>query len=156
MLWIQSLSISFLTLIKFLNTESQPKWLKLGQQLNNGIGGTNPIVNALAMNGTNQLFVGGSFTSVDGAVISTHLANNIASSDGNSWNILGSTSTNNGVNGIVQALAMNGTNNLFVGGNFTSTFNGICSPYVSLFGRKEINKPIYFWCTIFSNRKSVI
>ena len=60
---------------------------------------------------TNNLFVGGSFTSVDGNSIS---ANNIASWDGNSWNILGTNSTNNGVNGYVSALAMNGTNQLFV------------------------------------------
>ena len=69
------------------------------------------------MNGTNQLFVGGYFISVDGSLIS---ANNIASWDGNSWNILGTNSTNNGVNGVVYALAMNGTNQLFVGGQFSS------------------------------------
>ena len=69
------------------------------------------------MNGTNQLFVGGDFTSVNGYSIS---ANYVASWNGNSWNILGSNSTNSGVNGSVQTLAMNGTNNLFVGGSFTS------------------------------------
>ena len=96
---------------------------------------------ALAMNGTNNLFVGGSFTSVDGNSIP---ANYIASWDGNSWNILGTNSTNNGVNSyVVYALAMNGTNNLFVGGQFTR-FDGICSPYVSLFGKKEATKLIYF------------
>ena len=48
------------------------------------------------MNGTNNLFVGGQFSSVDGSSI---LANNIASWDGNSWNYLGSNSTNNGALG---------------------------------------------------------
>ena len=48
------------------------------------------------------------------------LANHIASWDGNSWNILGTNSTNNGANIIVYALAMNGTHNLFVGGSFSS------------------------------------
>ena len=81
-----------------------------------GIGGID-FVYALVMNGTNNLFVGGQFTSVDGGSI---LANNIASWDGNSWNILGINSTNNGVGGTVNALAMNGTNQLFVGGQFTS------------------------------------
>ena len=64
-------------------------------------------VNALVMNGTNNLFVGG-------------VANQIASWDGNSWSILGTNSTSNGVNGQVNALAMNGTNQLFVGGSFSS------------------------------------
>ena len=85
------------------------------------------------MNGTNNLFVGGSFTSIDGLSIS---ANYIASWDGNSWNILGTNSTNNGVNNIVNILAMNGTNNLFVGGRFTSTFDDLCSPYIASLGKK--------------------
>ena len=38
--------------------------------------------------------------------------------------ILGTNSTNNGVNGHVYALAMNGTNQLFVGGSF-SVVDGI-------------------------------
>ena len=84
------------------------------------------------MNGTNQLFVGGSFSSVGGSLIS---ANNIASWNGNSWSILGSNSTNNGVNGqinsvnapTVYALAMNGTNQLFVGGSFSSVDGGSIS-----------------------------
>ena len=80
---------------------------------NNGVIGT---VYALAMNGTNNLFVGGQFSSVDGSLLS---ASNIASWNGNSWNILGSNSANNGVNSIVYALAMNGTNNLFVAGQFS-------------------------------------
>ena len=77
---------------------------------NNGVNG---IVYALAVNGTNNLFVGGQFTSVDGSSI---LANNIASWNGNSWNILGSNSTYNGATGYysaVYALAMNGTNQYF-------------------------------------------
>ena len=87
------------------------------------------LVNDLAMNGTNQLFVGGSFTIVDGSSIS---ANYIASWDGNSWNILGSNSTNNGVDSDIFAFAMNGTNNLFVGGYFTSAGGtSISANYIS-------------------------
>ena len=65
-------------------------WNILGADSTNN--GVNDVIYALAMNGTNQLFVGGSFSSVDGTSISD---NNIASWDGNSWNILGTNSTNN-------------------------------------------------------------
>ena len=88
---------------------------------NNGVGvGGSDTVYALAMNGTNQLFVGGRFSSVDGGSIS---ANNIASWDGNSWNFLGSDSINNGVDARVTTLVMNETNNLLVGGQFTFFFD---------------------------------
>ena len=101
----------------------------MGNSTYNGVlVGYPATVYALAMNGTNNLFVGGSFSSVDGSSIST---NYIASWNGNSWNILGSNSTNNGVSGTVNALAMNGTNNLFVGGLFSITLDGICSPFIS-------------------------
>ena len=90
-------------------------WNILGSNSTNN--GVDDFVYALAMNGTNNLFVGGWFTSVDGTSI---LANHIASWNGNSWNILGFNSTSNGVGGVTYALAMNGTNNLFVGGSFSS------------------------------------
>ena len=38
---------------------------------------------------------------------------------------MGTNSTNNGVNNQVNALAMNGTNNLFVGGQFTGVGEGV-------------------------------
>ena len=63
----------------------------MGTNTGNGVDGD---VRALAMNGTNTLFVGGFFTNFyTGGV--TSVANYIASWDGNSWNILGSNSTNN-------------------------------------------------------------
>ena len=52
---------------------------------------------------TNKLFVGGQFSSVDGSLLS---ASNIASWNGNSWNILGSNSTNNGVMGGASVYAL--------------------------------------------------
>ena len=61
------------------------------------------------------------------------MANNVASWNGNSWSILGSNSTNNGVVGVsgsmgaggnVYALAMNGPNTLLIGGSFSSVDGG--------------------------------
>ena len=92
-------------------------WNILGtNSTNNGITGGNGMgINALAMNGSHTLFVGGSFTLVGGSVS----VNNIASWDGSNWNFLGTNSTENGVlGGEVFVLAMNGTSNLFVGGMF--------------------------------------
>ena len=113
-------------------------WNFLGTNSTNN--GASNQIRALTMNGTSNLFVGGSFTSVDGYSIS---ANYIASWNGNSWNILGTDSTNNGVNGLVNALAMNGTNNLFVGGSFTQTGDGvICSSSIASFsgGNKQFEQ----------------
>ena len=110
---------------KFVKTnlkKAAAYWISLGNATNNGV--NNGIVSALAMNGTNNLFVGGVFSSVDGGSIS---ANNIASWDGNSWNILGTDLTNNGVDYGVYALAMNGTNQLFVGGSFTHVDGSLIS-----------------------------
>ena len=86
----------------------------MGSPTNNG---ANNWVNAIAINGTNNIFVGGSFTSVAGGSTTAHY---VASWNGNSWNTLGTGSANNGVDNSVYALAMNGTNQLFVGGQFTS------------------------------------
>ena len=48
-------------------------WISLGNATNNGAGvGGSDIVYALAMNGTNTLFVAGSFSSVDGGLISVN------------------------------------------------------------------------------------
>ena len=107
-------------------------WNILGtNSTNNGAGvGGNDVVLALAMNGTNNLFVGGIFSSVGGSIS----ANNIGSWDGSNWNILGTNSTNNGVGSTgffslssVNALIMNGTNNLFVGGYFSIANGGLVS-----------------------------
>ena len=94
-------------------------WNILGpNSTNNGVNGQ---VTALAMNGTNQLFVGGSFSNVDGESIS---ANYIASWDGNSW------SAGTGTTGTIYAFAINGTSGFFVGGQFPSA-NGICTSNVA-------------------------
>lgn len=68
---------------------------------------SSPNVTALAVSGTN-LFVGGFFSSVDGAP-----ASNIARWDGQRWHTLGS-----GVNGQIETMAV-AQGKLFVGGHFS-------------------------------------
>ncbi|UOQ73710.1 beta strand repeat-containing protein [Hymenobacter cellulosilyticus] len=84
---------------------------------NNGVG----VVYALAVLGT-DLYVGGSFTTAYSASGSMSV-NRVAKWNGTSWSGLGNgtavaTSTNNGVNNTVNALAVLGTD-LYVGGRFT-------------------------------------
>ena len=111
---IASSNIAEITTTSTQQNPTSSNWTILG----GGIAGSNPTIGALAMNGSHNLFVGGAFSNINGHSIS---ANNIASWDGNAWHVLGTNSTNNGVNGgEVICLAMNGTNNLFVAGSFTS------------------------------------
>jgi len=62
------------------NHSLDSNWFPLGISSDNGVrnGVSQATVYALAMNGTNNLFVGGQFTSVEGSSIN---ANNIASWD---------------------------------------------------------------------------
>lgn len=81
-------------------------WNDLGQ-------GTNSSVLALSASGSN-LYVGGLFTSLGGGSINT---NGIAKFNGVSWNPF-ATGVNNG--GYVNALFLDGSGNLYIGGSFTS------------------------------------
>ena len=77
-------------------------------------------VHALALSG-NNLYVGGNFDSVRTLTGNTVATNNIAKWDGFNWSALGDSSNvnNNGVAGVVHALAVDG-GNLYVGGDFRS------------------------------------
>jgi trimeric autotransporter adhesin len=86
--------------------------------------GTNGVVRALAVIGT-DLFVGGGFYTVSDSSQANQFASNIAkwSTTEEKWSLLGiptppSSSSQNGTNGAVFALAVTGTD-LFVGGYFT-------------------------------------
>lgn len=68
-----------------------------------------PVVRALCVGPTGNLFAGGSFTSVDGTP-----ALNIASWNGSNWSGLAS-----GTNGTVRAVSCLSTGELIVGGEFT-------------------------------------
>lgn len=73
-----------------------------------GLTGGTLIVNAVAVMGT-DVFIGGTFTAVDGVV-----ASRVAKWNGSTWSALGS-----GANGSVNALAVLGSE-LFIGGTFSS------------------------------------
>jgi hypothetical protein len=77
--------------------------------LNSGIPGTNGIVGATVVDGSGNLYIGGSFTFVGNVA-----ANNIAKWNGSAWSALGS-----GMNAGVGALAVSGTT-IYAGGGFTT------------------------------------
>jgi len=98
-------------------------WSALGS----GIGGNNPYVNlgvkALAVSGTN-LYAGGLFTTAGGVP-----ANSIAKWDGSAWSALGS-GVIGGLVPVVNALAADGVDHLFVGGNFYLAGTNV-SPFIA-------------------------
>ena len=81
--------------------------------LGGGIGGLQIQVRALAVSGT-DLYVGGGFTTATNTDNSTITVNRIAKWSGGAWSAL-----NNGLNNVVRALAVSGTD-LYVGGGFTT------------------------------------
>ncbi|UOQ54471.1 T9SS type A sorting domain-containing protein [Hymenobacter cellulosivorans] len=90
--------------------------------LHTGQNGVNAAVDAVVRTSNGAFYVAGDFTSV-GAM---H-ANRIAKWDGTAWSALGNgmappTSTNNGVNFTVYALAIRG-NDLYIGGRFTGAYS---------------------------------
>ncbi len=93
-------------------------WSTLPSGSSNGVNGA---VNVLAVSGTN-VYVGGLFTQLGDGTTS---AKYIAKWDGSSWSTLTSGSSN-GVNNVVYALAVSGTD-LYVGGQFTLLGDGTTS-----------------------------
>ncbi len=82
--------------------------------LPNGVSGGGDIVRVMLVNGT-DIYIGGSFTAAGNAA-----ANNVVkyNTSANTWSALGS-GNGNGVNNIVLALALDGSD-LYVGGQFTT------------------------------------
>ena len=85
-------------------------WSNLGTGIGNGV---NSGVYALAVASSGEVYVGGNFTQAGGVT-----ANGVAKWNGTVWSSLG-TGIGNGVNGGVYALAVAGSGELYVGGNFT-------------------------------------
>jgi hypothetical protein len=89
-------------------TFSDADWVSL-----DGLPGVDATVNAVAFDGSGNLYIGGSFV-VAGKVV----ANRIAKWDGHEWSDL-----NGGLNGPVNAIAVSGSN-VYVGGAFTLAEDG--------------------------------
>ncbi len=86
-------------------TFSDANWVSLSP----GIPGTDGPVNAVVVDGSGHLYVGGEFTFAGGV-----RANRIAKWDGDAWSALGS-----GMNGAVMALAVDGAGSVYAAGQFT-------------------------------------
>lgn len=86
------------------------RWVSLG-------GGINGSVSAMDIDKNGNLYVGGKFNKAGDIS-----ANNIAKWDGNSWTYLGTDSLNNGVEGTVSSIAVNG-DDVYIGGNFYKAGN---------------------------------
>lgn len=92
-------------------------WSALGTGNNYGL---NNYCDALAIDPSNNVYAGGSFTTAGGTSIT---ASYIAKWDGTSWSALISGGTN-GLNNYCLALAINkGSRSLYIGGQFTSPGN---------------------------------
>ncbi len=101
-------------------------WSALGSN-GAGDGSLNSYVNALAVDGSGNLYAGGWFQNVNnnGAVLNA--ADRVAKWDAltGNWSALGSDGAGNGsLNNVAYALAMDGSGNLYAGGNFTNVNNG--------------------------------
>lgn len=79
----------------------------------NALPGADDTVNAVAFDGSGNLYIGGNFITV-GSVV----ARRIAKWDGNNWSDL-----DGGLNGSVNAIAISG-NNVYAGGSFTTAEDG--------------------------------
>ena len=85
-------------------TFSDANWISMG-----GIPGANGTVYAAVVDGSGNLYIGGTFTAAGNTI-----ATNIAQWNGSSWSALGS-----GMNNVVSALAVSGST-LYAGGLFTT------------------------------------
>ena len=84
----------------------------------NGVGGT---VNAIGIDASDNIYVGGIFTRLGD---NTTVANRVAKWNGSAWSALTDASGVNGVNNTVSAIAIGSSNTVYLGGAFTTLGNG--------------------------------
>jgi len=91
--------------------------------------GVNSQVNTLVIDGQGRVYAGGTFTQAGGTS-----ANYVARFDpaNSTWSRLGPTATNNGVNNVVFALALDGQGRVYVGGLFSQA-SGVSSSNIARF-----------------------
>ncbi len=96
-------------------TFTDANWISLGALV-----GLDGAIKAVVTDGTNNLYVGGSF-----AIAGSAMANNIARWDGTNWFALGS-----GTDGAVLALALDSNGVLYAGGDFFGA-GGESTPFIA-------------------------
>ncbi|MBI3172672.1 MAG: S-layer homology domain-containing protein [Chloroflexi bacterium] len=97
-----------------------------------GSGSLGGMVTSIALNTSGQVFVGGFFTDVNngGAVIPE--ADYIGKWDGVNWSALGNNGSGNGaLNLAVGAIEIDGSNNVYVGGNFYNAAGVNAADYIA-------------------------
>jgi hypothetical protein len=104
-------------------TFSDANWISV----NWGMPGANGAVAAITVDGSGNVYVGGSFT-----FIGTVLANYVAKWDGSAWSALGSGigGAGDGYGPSVSCLACDSSGNVYAGGDF-STAGGVAANYVA-------------------------
>jgi hypothetical protein len=90
------------------------------ESLGSGRDGTNGKVSAIAADASGNIYVGGEFN-----LIGEMPANFVAKWDGSKWSALISSDGINGVYDFVNAIAVDGNNNVYVGGSFTLLGDGL-------------------------------
>jgi hypothetical protein len=123
-----SSSDGLFTLFNYVAMWNGSTWSTLGNGLGAGLG-AGATVSAIAIDSSDNVYVGGGFTTLGTSpgTVPT-LANGVAkwTPSTSSWSVLGN-SINNGVDNVVSALAVDSSNNLYVGGDFTNFLGNFMS-----------------------------
>lgn len=113
----QKLCLATILLISCAQHSFADQWLALG----NGVSGGS--VNAIAVDkNTGMVYAGGTFTSASGVAYT----NGIAKWDGSNWSALGT-----GMNGAVNALAVDASGNVYAAGTFTAADGVANTAYIA-------------------------
>ena len=126
---------------KWTPSEPEGVWSGLGS-------GTDDIVNTIATDSNNNVYVGGRFISAGGVTGTSYIAKWTPSDSGGSWSALGS-----GVNNIVNTIAIDSTDNIYIGGNFVNILNIYGNSYISKWTPYESG---WFWGPLGSGVNNIV